>query len=137
MGNWGIGSFENDIAMDWLYDFEANDFRLIDRSLAGISGMAETDTLDADEACEVLAAAECVAAAAGFPAAQLPDEVTNWVTNYHPIHVRKEYIQMARTAVTHVRTHSELKDLWAETEEYDLWDTAVAALQERLDQIEE
>ena len=135
MGMWGTGSFENDIALDWLYDFEVNDFRLIDRTLAGIAGMTETDMLDVDEACEVLAAAECVAAAAGFPAALLPDEIRQWVSDNSPIRVRDAYVTMAQTAVTHTRTHSELKVLWAETDEYEAWDTAVSDLQERLNKI--
>lgn len=137
MGAWGIGSFENDTAMDWLIDFEANDFRLIDRTLAGVAAMQAVDVLDADEACEVLAAAECVAAAAGFPATSLPDEVENWVSANQPIQVKPDYVRMALTAVARVRSQSELKELWAETEEYGAWDTAVADLQSRLRQIEQ
>ena len=135
MGAWGIGSFENDTALDWLYDFEANDFRLIDRTLAGASALPAGEELDADEACEVLAAAECVAAAAGFPAPDLPEMVTDWVSNNQPIRVRAQYVQMALTAVKHVRTRSELDELWAETEEYQAWQTAVADLQTRLGKI--
>lgn len=136
MGTWGTGSFENDTAMDWLVDFEANDFRLIDRTLAGVAAMQAVDYLDADEACEVLAAAECVAAAAGFPAANLPDEIHNWVLANRPIQVKPDYVHMALTAVTRVRTHSELQELWAETDDYEAWNTAVADLQTRLHQIE-
>lgn len=136
MGSWGIGCFENDTAVDWLYDFEVNDFRLIDRTLAGVAAMLPVDELEADEACEVLAAAECVAAAAGFPAANLPVEVTNWVAANQPIQVKAEYVQMAMTAVARVRSQSELKELWAETDEYEAWDTAVADLQTRLHQSE-
>lgn len=137
MGTWGIGSFENDTAMDWLVDFAANDFRLIDRALAGVAAMQAVDYLDTDEACEVLAAAECVAAAAGFPAADLPDEVHNWVSANRPIQVKPEYARMALTAVTRVRSQSELKELWAESSEFAAWDTAVADLQSRLQNIVE
>jgi hypothetical protein len=136
MGRWGIGSFENDTAVEWLYDFAANDFRLIDRTLAGVASMLPVDELDADEACEVLVAAECVAAAAGFPAANLPPEVTDWVAANQPIQVKAEYVQMAMTAVARVRTQSELKELWAESDDYEAWVTAVSDLQTRLLQIE-
>ena len=67
MGARAVGNFDNDAARDWLYDFGENDFRLIDRTLAGVAGMIAADELDAWEAQEVLVAAECVAAAAGFP----------------------------------------------------------------------
>ncbi len=137
MGAWGIGSFENDTAVDWLYDFTANDFRLIDRTLAGVAAMQEMDYLDAEEAGEVLAAAECVAAAAGFPAADLPAEVRDWVMDNSPILVKPLYVQIALTAVARVRSQSELKELWAESEEFEAWDTAVADLQTRLHQIEQ
>ena len=137
MGTWGIGSFENDTASDWLFDFAENDFRLIDRTLAAIASQQEGEPIDADEACEVLAAAECVAAAAGYPIENLPDEVTQWLADHQPIQVRQAYVRMARTAVAHVRAHSELKELWQETDEYNAWDSAVANLQTRLEQIEE
>lgn len=132
MGTWGMGSFENDTAMDWLADFAAHDFRLIDRTLAGVAAMQAVDELEAEEACEVLAAAECVAAALGFPAVDLPAEVTDWVTTNSPIQVKPAYVHMAQTAVARVRADSELKDLWAETDEYGLWETVVADLQTRL-----
>lgn len=137
MGAWGIGVFENDTALDWLADFMTNDFRLIDRTLAGVAAMQDVDFLDADEACEVLAAAECVAAAAGLPSADLLDEITDWVAVNQPIQVKPEYVRMAVTAVARVRTQSELQALWAETDEYLAWITAVADLQTRLQTIEE
>lgn len=136
MGTWGTGSFENEAAMEWLYDFEANDFRLIDRTLAGVAAMQVVDELDAEEACEVLAAAECVAAAGGFSASDLPYEVTGWVMANQPIQVKPLYVQMALTAVARVREQSELKNIWADSGEYAAWDTAVADLQSRLSQIE-
>ncbi len=133
MDIWGIGSFENAIAVDWLHDFAVNDFRLIDRTLAGIAAMQAVDQLDVEEAREVLAAAECIAAALGFPAADLPHEVTDWVTTNSPIQVKPAYVHMAQTAVARVRADSELKELWAKTKDYVLWDTVVAELQTRLE----
>lgn len=134
---WGSGNFENETAQAWLADFTANDFRLIDRTLAGVAHMLPVDVLDAEEAREVLAAAECVAAAAGFPAPALPDEVTAWVAANRPIQVKPEYVRMAATAVARVREKSELYDLWAASEEYEGWQTAVAGLQTRLNRIVE
>lgn len=135
MGAWGTGSFENDAALDWLYDFGENDFRLIDRTLAGVAGMIEADELDADEACEVLAAAECVAAAAGHPATALPEEIQEWLDENSPIQVKPEFVTMAQQAVTRVLAKSELRELWLESDEFVAWDTAVTNLQTRLNQI--
>lgn len=135
MGTWGTGSFANDVALDWLYDFEANDFRLIDRTLAGAAHLTGADDLDLVEACEVLAAAECVAAAGGYPAAQIPDELQAWLDANQPITLKPDFVVMARQAVARVKGRSELQELWEETDEAEEWHTAVADLQQRLAQI--
>ncbi len=136
MGSWGPGNFDNDAAQDWLYDFGENDFRLIDRTLAGVAAMLETDELDAWESQEVLAAAECVAAAAGFPPANPPQELAEWLAENSPMRVKSEYIEMARQAVARVLIKSELRDEWLESEEFGEWETAVTNLQSRLNQIQ-
>lgn len=135
MGTWGTGSFENDVALDWLYDFEANDFRLIDRTLAGAAHLTDADDLDLVEACEVLAAAECVAAAGGYPAAQIPEELQAWLDANQLITLKPDYVVMARQAVARVKARSELQALWEETDEAEEWHTAVTDLQQRLAQI--
>ena len=132
MGAWGVDNFENDTALDWLYDFGENDFRLIDRTLAGVASMVEADELDADEACEVLAAAECVAAAMGHPAVDPPEELAEWIAENSPFQVKSEYVEMAQKAVARVLAKSELRDLWLESDEFDGWKTAVTDLQSRL-----
>jgi hypothetical protein len=136
MGAWGPGNFENDAAQDWLYDFGENDFRLIDRTLAGVAAMIEADDLDADEASEVLAAAECVAVAAGFPPDAPPQELAEWLAENSPMQVKPEFVEMARKAVARVLAKSELRELWLESEKYREWETAVLNLQSRLHQIQ-
>ena len=135
MGIWSPGNFDNDAAQDWLYDFGENDFRLIDRTLAGVAGMIAVDELDVEEACEVLAAAECVAAAAGCPPNNPPEELAEWLAENSPIQVKPAYVEMARKAVARVLTQSELRDLWLESGEYGAWETAVTDLQSRLNNI--
>lgn len=135
MNIWGVTPFDNEAAQDWLYDFGENDFRLIDRTLAGIAGMVDADELDAWEAAEALAAAECVAAACGRSAAALPQEIEAWLAANAPVQVKPEFVTMARRAVARVRAKSELRDAWAASEHWDAWETAVAGLQSRLNQI--
>lgn len=135
MGVWGVGSFDNDMALDWMFDFGENDFRLIDRTLAGVAAMLDTDDLTVDEASEVLAAAECVAAAGNYPTIELPDELQEWLNANNPITLKPDFVAMARKAVQRVKTRSELQALWDETDEAEAWHTAVADLQERLAKI--
>lgn len=132
MGVWGTGPFENDTALDWLDAFIENDFRLIDRTLAGVAHLQPADELDADEAAEAIAAAECVAAALGRPAASLPEEIVEWVADNRPFTVKPLYIDHARLAVARVMAQSELRELWEERGEFEVWQTAVLNLQQRL-----
>jgi hypothetical protein len=97
--------------------------------------MVEADELDAYEASEVLAAAECVAAAVGFPPQDPPQELADWLAENSPMQVKPAYIEMARKAVARVLAQSELRELWLESEEFAGWETAVTNLQSRLNQI--
>ncbi len=135
MGTWGTGNFENDAALDWIYDFEVNDFRLIDRTLAGVANLTDGDYLDVIEASEALAAAECVAAAGGYPTTEIPEELQAWLDANDPITLKPDYVHMARKAAERVRTNSELQQLWDDTDEAEEWHTAVSDLQSRLAQI--
>mgnify|MGYP001080589537 CR=1 FL=1 len=135
MNYWGATPFDNEAAEDWLYDFGENDFRLIDRTLAGIANLRAVDVLDEWESSEALVAAECVAAACGQPAAELPDELKEWLDANAPMQVKPEYVTMARQATARVHTRSEARDIWLATEHFDLWDTAVTDLRARLAKI--
>lgn len=125
MGAWGIGSFENDQAGDWIYDLEeADDWGLVQTTLQKI--------LDGDDedACEALAAAEVVAAALGRPLANLPEEATQWLGEHRDL--PDNLVALATRAVTAVATTSELKELWEETADFDAWCGTVRDLQSRL-----
>ncbi|MCA9921697.1 MAG: DUF4259 domain-containing protein [Anaerolineales bacterium] len=132
---WGISSFDNDAAQEWLADFGENDFRLIDRTLAGVAALLPVDELDAVEAAESLVAAECIAAACGVPAASLPDDIQEWLDENSPMQVKSEFVEMARKAAARVLQASDLKDIWEQTEHFGVWETAVSDLQSRLAQI--
>ncbi|NJO56556.1 MAG: DUF4259 domain-containing protein [Rhodospirillales bacterium] len=91
----------------------------------------EDDYLDADPCCEALAAAEVVAAWAGVPAADLDDKVRAWVAQQQAtdlIHL----IEKAQRVLARVRTDSELKDLWEETDSFAEWQAVQANLKQRL-----
>ena len=128
---WGSSGFANEAAAAWLEDFVYNDFRLIDRTLAGVANLTEMDELDVWEAAEVVAAAECVAAAAH----DLPDLVSDCVANNQPVHLKQEYLQMARQALQRVIENSALQELWRESEHFSAWETAVRDCRQRLEYV--
>jgi hypothetical protein len=137
MGAWGAGSFENDTAMDWTYGVE---------SVADVSKVferlkAETDVhpdggqmhLDADFACELVAAAECVAMMMGRIIPGFPEEVKEALADTGEPDAL--LFHHARNALMQVTRHSELAELWeeaAEDGETNEWLAEVTGLVERL-----
>jgi hypothetical protein len=128
MGAWGTGSFDNDDASDWIYELEESpDVAVVRRAL----DIRSAPYLEAPEGSTAIAAAEVVAAARGRPAASLPDSVTAWVAE-HGSTVEESDVILAVAALDRVLADdSELRDLWAVTDE-DAWRDAVHDLQRRL-----
>jgi hypothetical protein len=129
MGAWSHESFENDDAMDWVGELEgAEGTEPIVEAFEAV--LQTADYLEAPEASMGLAAAEVVAALLGKPAAKLPDEVTSWVAGQRP--PPSALFKKARRVVERILEDSELKDLWAESEELATWQQEVEGLLRRL-----
>ena len=134
MGCWGIGTFENDHAADWVWSLEESDgLAVVERALGAPS---RGGYLEAPEACEALAAAEVVAALLGHPAADLSVEVARWVAEHRGLDARP----VRDAALTHVRAvlgeNSELRELWEENEaDFPFWKATVEALIARLSSV--
>lgn len=129
MGTWAYGAFDNDDAMDWVGELADAD---------GTGPVAEAfervleadDYLEAPDAAMGLAAAEVVAALLGRPAANLPDEVTSWIAGKKP--PETAFVKKAQQVAERALQNSELKELWAESEESAKWQQEVKGLLERL-----
>lgn len=132
MGAWGHGTFENDTAMDWTYELEAcSDLSILEETIAAGGDFSESEEeMDADTACTTLAAAEVIAAMQSKPNSNLPDTVTSWIQGKPK--APPELIKAASLAVSTLLEKSELKELWAETEENADWVAAVQDLLRRL-----
>jgi hypothetical protein len=110
MGAWGSGSFENDTALDWAGRIRSPcDLREpIDRLKAVGSG-----NVDADLACEVIAAAEAVAMLMGRKGPGFPEDLEERLAaTGEP---DKQFYHQVRSAVMQVMRKSELADLWEES----------------------
>ncbi len=113
-GAWGIGSFENDDALDWVSELErASDAHLLALALKRVDPNAKY--IEAPDCAVALAAAEVVAGASGHPSTSLPAEVKTWLSRVRP-NVSGDLLKLARTAVETCRNgkNSELRDLWLE-----------------------
>lgn len=126
MGTWGLSTFENDDALDWIIDLEkASDMTILEETLAAVLD-SEEQYIEAPDCCTALAAAEVVVALTGMPSAQLPEEVIQWIEGKGT--PDPSLVLNAKKAIQVILEHSELKDLWAETDEFELWQASVKGL---------
>jgi len=121
MGAWGINTFENDGALDWLGEF------MDDPSEAALL-TAFTAVPEDLEGEDVLAAAEVVATLRGHPALTNPGELAD----LPPIHAGDDTASHALAAIDSILADSNLKDCWEESGEYPQWLASVDDLRSRL-----
>jgi Domain of unknown function (DUF4259) len=130
MGAWDAGSFENDNALDWVWDLaEAEDTSILEDAFSRVTEC--DDYLKASACCTGIAAAEVVAALRKRPALKLPDKVTAFVARIDSP-PSAELVASALAALERINTNSELKELWDESESRDKWYQAIAELESRL-----
>lgn len=129
MGAWGVGSFENDDALDWAYKLEkAPDFGVVRSALEAVT---EGDAhLHAPTCSEAIAAAEVVAAALGRPMKGLPEDVAAWSMEHRD--VPPDLVVLARRALRAIESKSELRDLFEDTEYFAAWQETIRDLESRI-----
>jgi hypothetical protein len=134
MGTWDVDSFGNDDAADWAQSLDGcTDLSRLTLAIEAVLDSAE-DYLDAPVATEAIAAIETLARLQG-----------NWgerSTYSEPVDVWVELVKLpvppalARQAIEALDRitgpDSELRDLWAESEESGTWLASVAELRGRI-----
>lgn len=131
MGAWGINTFENDDAADWLAEFcDESDEELLFDAFSTVNEIGD-DYLEAPESSAALAAAEIVAALQGKPSPNLPEEAQVCVGQLN-FQSSDKLVSAARKAVVRIQTDSELKELWEESDNFSQWQTTVNELKHRL-----
>ncbi len=119
MGAWGSGSFENDTALDWAASVESlEDVRRPFERLkeeTDAHGVQPELVVDADFACELIAAAETVAMMMGRRSRDFPDDLAQRLADAgEPDNL---LFHQARNGALHALRHSELAELWEESVE--------------------
>jgi hypothetical protein len=134
MGAWGVNTFDNDIACDWVYELEdVNDLSLVRETLARVLATSN-EYLDSNDACEGLAACEVLARLKGNWGVRdaYTASLDKWVKN-HPIQPSNDLVTQALAVIDRVLTApSELLELWAAGDEIKAWYDAVADLRSRV-----
>jgi hypothetical protein len=133
MGAWGVGAFENDSAADWIADLPAALPQTLRLTLRPVIAIEPDLYLDERDSSEAIAAAEVIAAMAGRPgdAVLRNPEVAEWAQE-HSEWLDPDLVRDASAAVDRVHTSSELRDLWSESADYELWLAALDDLRRRL-----
>jgi hypothetical protein len=129
MGAWSHGSFDNDNALDWRHDFEAWGSYAITLALNTVIGLPDDEYPGTTMACKAIAAAEVVAAANDGDASKLPETVSKALAVHRYAIDPITLLPRACSAVDRILWQSELKELWAGSEE---WLAEMKALQTRL-----
>lgn len=133
-GAWDTGSFDNDDALDWVWELsESDDLSVVENTLE--EAVDASGYLEAPTASMAIAAAEVVAALRGTPRSELPSEVESWIKT-HKLAVGSDLVKTARNAISAVRNpeSSELAQLWSESEELaDIWQADLENLLKRLE----
>ena len=131
MGTWGIGSFENDDAADWLNELEeAENSRCLQKAFKAV--LRNDDRIELPQACAAVAAAEVVAAWNGKPAKDLPQEVLNFLKRVDDP-PDPALLEMADATLARLQEDEcELREAWEESESVDEWTAAIEELRDRL-----
>jgi hypothetical protein len=132
MGAWGEKAFENDSALDWLTELEAEGVTALRTILSTVAETEEDDYLDVDDGAGAIAAAEIVAAALGRGRDRVPKQVIAWL-DANAGAIRSEDLALARRAVERVvAPNSELRGLWDPDGSNTTWHADVGVLLTRL-----
>lgn len=132
MGAWGVLGFENDKALDWVYELgKKDDTSEIIRALKKVTDLPADEYMDDRYCTEAIAASEIIAAMNGKPLSYLPDSVKDWLEK-HPGLYTPELVAIALPALDRITTESETKELWDDSKHAKEWYAAMDDLRARL-----
>ncbi len=130
MGTWGVKTFENDGASDWLWDLEESD---ANSALVAALNPEDTNYLEATDGEIILAAAEIIQAIKNRPRAGLPENALNWINAHNTLDVSSLVTKAIAMVDRVLSDNSELRELWEENEDdYPKWHAHITELRSKL-----
>ncbi len=130
MSSWGVGTFDDDIACDWLEDLFESDPVAFLRHCLDLSGHEYLEHL----ACVgVVCSAEVVLGLCASPRPDLPEAVYVWLNRHGSIN-GDDFLAAALTGLRRVTgPKSEMRERWEDHVEWrDQWKSSMADLDSRL-----
>ncbi len=134
MGAWGHLNFENDTALDLVYEIEEKGVDRIKNAIEAINSREEDSFLDSDLCSEALAAVEYIAAVKDKASEDFPEDAEEWLTpaNKENLLAIRNLIPKSKQAIDRIQHNSELKDLWEETKDFAEWTKVLEDLATRI-----
>jgi Domain of unknown function (DUF4259) len=136
MGTWDADSFGNDDAADWAFTLKGcTDLSEIERAIASaLDEDPADDYLEAPTAAEAIAAIETLARLQGNwgERTSYSEPMDTWVEAVRLSVPPALAVQAVRALDRIVGPSSELRELWAESTELDVWLASVADLRGRV-----
>lgn len=134
MGAWGTLNFENDTALDLVYEIEEEGANRIKIAIEAVNSREEDSFLDSDLCSEALAAIEYIAAAKDKVSEDFPEDAEEWLTpaNKENLLAIRNLIANSKQAIDRIKHNSELKDLWEESEDFEDWNKVLDGLVTRI-----
>lgn len=134
MGAWGHLNFENDTALDLVYEIEEKGADRIKTAIEAINSREEDAFLDSDLCSEALAAIEYIAAVKDKQSEDFPEDAEEWLTpaNKDSLLAIRNLIANSKQAIDRIQHNSELKDLWEESGDFEKWTKVLEGLVTRI-----
>lgn len=134
MGAWGHLNFENDTALDLVYEIEEKGADRIKNAIEAINSREEDAFLDSDLCSEALAAIEYIAAVKDKASEDFPEDAEEWLTpaNKESLLAIRNLIPKSKQAIDRIQNNSELKDFWEETKDFAEWTKVLEGLATRI-----
>ncbi len=129
MGTWGLKAFENDGAADWAWSLPKDGLRAIEAAFDAV--LDGEKYLEAPDCEHAIAAAEALCVLGGQPGAQVPNDVTKWAVQ-EKARPSSALIDKAKRSLQKILAASELKELWAESDESVKWEAEIKGIVSRL-----
>ena len=132
MGAWGVGAFENDDAMDWVWGLDGdNADEVVAEAVRTAERTRPGSYLEVTEGANAIAAATLVASAADGDADDLPPEAIEYLKRAES--PDEELVASAIAALDRVTgEESEAAELWDESDDGPEWRESIARLRARL-----
>lgn len=118
---WGVNTFDNNDAIEWLKDIEKNnDFKKVNTLIKSLNDLADLDDVVLKECTEALAAIELVASAKTDNFKTFPADKLEWLSNAEYSFSEAE-IKAALKLAQSIKKDSEIRELFLDSPMLKTW----------------